>query len=401
MVEDRKLDYENILKRVLTSAKANDFAGYSKFDALNSPLLSVLSLNNKWLRLMYTQTVKQCPANIRPLLGVRKSRNPKGIALFTRAYLFLYEATGNQQYLNEAESLLQWLLDNPSLKQHNLCWGYNFTWQSTLFLQNMFEPNVNVTVFVGEALIHAYRVTKEEKYLEWARSVARFILNDIPVLLEDENELAIAYVLRKVDAVVLNNNALAGAFLIKLWKETGDEELRTTATKLITYTVNRRTEYYAWYYTHPKSKSSITHDNYHTGGILDALIEFFEETGDETFMEVYRKGLEYYRKHLFEPDGAPRWMNDRRYPYDIHGAAQGIITFAKAGRLENIYPEQAGKIAGWTHANLFRPETDDYAYRNGRFMKWNYSLMRWCNAWMTRALGEFLDASLHERGKSS
>jgi hypothetical protein len=25
-------------------------------------------------------------------------------------------------------------------------------------------------------------------------------------------------------------------------------------------------------------------------------------------------------------------------------------------------------------------------------MKWNYSLMRWCNAWMARALGEYKNA---------
>lgn len=382
--------YEELLRDVLNSAQAQDYAGYSKYDALNSPVLRSLSLNNKWLRLLFTQAVKCCPFNIRPLFCVRKSRNPKGIALFARANLSLYEKTGEQSVLQEAESLLQWLLDNPSPYQHNLCWGYNFIWQSTLFQLDAREPNVVVTVFVGEALIHAYRVTRKEKYLDSAQSVSRFIINDVPVLFEDDEQRAIAYVLKKVDAVVLNNNALAGAFLIKLWKETGNIELRAAAKKLITYTVNRRTDYYAWYYTEPRGKSPITHDNYHTGGILDALLEYYEETGEETFVVIYRNGLEYYRDHLFDRDGAPRWMNNKRYPRDIHGSAQGIITFAKAGHHYRMYYEQAEKILAWTQTHLYRPGTCDYAYRQGRFMKWNYSLMRWCNAWMARALGEML-----------
>ena len=107
-------------------------------------------------------------------------------------------------------------------------------------------------------------------------------------------------------------------------------------------------------------------------------------------MDCYLKGLEFYRRELFEPDGAPKWMYNRRYPHDIHGAAQGIITFAKAGRHDAGYRDQAEKCAGWAFKTLYRPESADYAYREGRFMKWNYSLMRWCNAWMARALGELI-----------
>ncbi|MFC1692057.1 hypothetical protein ACFL1R_00965 [Candidatus Latescibacterota bacterium] len=391
-------NHEEILRKVLKSAREKDYTGYSKFDALNSPFLRTLSFNNKWLRLIYTQAVKKSPVNIRPYLGIAKSRNPKGIALFARAYLSLYEKTGDRILLDEAETLLKWLLDNPSPNRRNLSWGYNFIWQNLIFLQDRFEPNVVVTVFAGEALIHAYRITKKKEYLESAISIARFILNDVPVLYQGENERAIAYVLRKVDAIVLNINVLAGAFLIKLWKETDDEEFQTAAKELIAYTVNRRTDYNAWYYTHPNSretgrKSYITHDNYHTGGILDGILEYCEETGDDSLMDVYWKGLAFYQEQLFEQDGAPRWMYNKRYPYDIHGAAQGIITFAKVFRHSHkrVYYDQSAKIDEWVHTTLYRNETGDYAYRRGRLITWNYSLMRWCNAWMARALGETLD----------
>ncbi len=381
-------DTLNILRLVLSAAEEKDYQGYSKFDALNSPFLSALSFNNKWLRFVYTQIIKESPINLRPLFGVKPSRNPKGIALFVRAYLFLYQKTKNPKFLEKGEALIQWLLDHPSPGQAHLCWGYNFIWQSTLFLQNCFEPNAVVTVFVGEALIHAYRATQNEKYLEAARSAGKFIVYDLPVIHDSRDERAIAYVLRKVGAVVLNNQVLSAALLVKIWKHTRESELLDIARRQINYTVNRRTDYDAWYYTDPPGKSLIRHDNYHTGGILDGMIEYFEETGDNRYTQAYWDGLKYYRQNLFEADGAPRWMNDKKYPFDIHGSAQGIITFTKAARHNPSLLPQAVLIANWAIKNLYRQNKHDFAYRQGRYQKWNYSLMRWCNAWMARALSE-------------
>ena len=381
--------YEQVLRDTLQAARERDYAGYGKFDALNSPLLAFLSVRNAWLRFFWIQLIKQCPFHVRPLLGVRTSRNPKGIALFARAYLFLYQKTEESVLRDEARTLIDWLIEHPSPGCANLCWGYNFVWQDVPpFLQASYEPNVVVTVFVGEALIHAYRVTGEARYLEAARSVADFITQDVPVLYESDSERAISYLLTRTDAVYLNIMVLSGALLAKIWKETGDERLRDIAERQVRYTVNKKTDYHAWYYTHPRGKSPIRHDNYHTGGILDGILEYTEETGDEQFMPAYWDGLRYYHVHLFEEDGAPRWMSDRRYPHDVHGAAQGIISFSKAGRYEPEHLAFAGRIARWAVDHLYRPQLHDFVYRKGRLVTWNYSLMRWCNAWMARGLGE-------------
>jgi uncharacterized protein YyaL (SSP411 family) len=173
---------------------------------------------------------------------VTVSRNPKGIALFIRAMLFFFEKTRDQEYLHEAASLLAWLLQNTCPQQPELCWGYNYSWQNTIFLQKENEPNLVVTVFAGEAFLHAYRATGDVAYLDAANSAARFIAYRMPVLFENDEELAVAYVLNKVDAIVINNNALAGAFFTKLWKETHDDNYLNKAEKLLNYTVRRRTE---------------------------------------------------------------------------------------------------------------------------------------------------------------
>lgn len=385
------VDYQKILLDVLASAKNKDYAGFSKFDALNSSVLKFLSFNNPWLRLILIQIVKECPWHIRPWLGVKTSRNPKGIALFVRTYLFLFQKTKDEKYLQEAKILLQWLKDNPSARQKHLCWGYNYLWQDVPpFVQKENEPNCIVTAFVGEAFLHAYRVTSDSRYLTVARNIADFITQDLPVLVDQNEERAIGYLLRKTDSIVLNSQVLSAALLVKIWKHTREKELLDTAIRQMNFTFNRRTKYNAWDYTEPPGKSPIRHDNYHTGGILDGFWEFSEETGDDRYLKGYWQGLDYYQQNLFEKDGAPRWMNDHKFPHDIHGAAQGIISFTKAGRYKKEFRSQAQLIADWTIKHLYREKTQDFIYRQGRFIKWNYSLMRWCNAWMSRALSEML-----------
>ena len=71
------IDYKSILLKTLDSSKKNDFYGYSKFDALNSPLLELISGENKFLRGGFIYLVSRMPINIRPLLFVKKYQQKK------------------------------------------------------------------------------------------------------------------------------------------------------------------------------------------------------------------------------------------------------------------------------------------------------------------------------------
>jgi hypothetical protein len=385
--EDRYLD---ATQRVMAYAEAQCYSGYSKFDACNSPYVRAATLGNKWLRGAAILSVNRFPYNIRPLLGVKKSVNPKGMALFARAYFDLYQATGGEEFLDKGKSCIDWLIKNPSRGYSGICWGYNFDWQSLLFYAPRHTPNCVVTVFAGEALIRAYETTGDASYLGAAQDATRFLLRDLPVLHEDERMKCVSYVPAKVSTAVLNINAILAAFLAKVWKHTKDETYLAEAGKLLEYVIINRTGYGAWYYTTPPGNSPIRHDNYHTGGILDAILEYSDYTGKREHMGAYGEGLSYYRKNLFMEDGAPKWMNDQIYPHDIHGSAQGIITFAKAARIDGRHGEFARKIADWALDNLYDAEKGLFYYQQGRFITHRFTLMRWCNAWMCRALSEMV-----------
>jgi len=71
-----------VARRLLAYCRANNWAGYDPYDALNSSVLHRLpALDTRIVRLLLTQALKRSPVNFRPLLGVLKTQNPKGIAL--------------------------------------------------------------------------------------------------------------------------------------------------------------------------------------------------------------------------------------------------------------------------------------------------------------------------------
>ena len=76
MTEIKKI--QNSLDKVLAFCKSENYSGYNKYDALDSKFLSFLSFGNKWIRLVYSQVVMRFPLNLRPLLFVPKTPNPKG-----------------------------------------------------------------------------------------------------------------------------------------------------------------------------------------------------------------------------------------------------------------------------------------------------------------------------------
>ena len=384
----RPEDLASVCLSTLTRGQRDGYAGYSKFDALESPLVRALSFGWWPFRLLWTQVVTRSPFNLRPLLQVRPGVNPEAPALFARANLDCLEAGLQGPFGDRARTCLDWLLAHDASSvgsYHGRCWGYHHAWQSPGFYQPPHHPNCYMTTIVSGALLHGYRVLERQEYLDAARSAADFILRDLPVFHEDAEEKCIAYVPdMRAQFRVINVNALAAATLAQVGASTGEPELLEQARKLMAYVASQRTPYGAWYYTVDPRQSLVTHDNYHTGMILDALLAYEHATGDTHFHADYDLGLDYYRRELFLLDGAPKWTNARIWPHDIHGSAQGTLTFALAGDLDT-----AERIAAWALDHLYKGD-GDFGYQRGRRVTKRFTLLHWCNGWMVRAMAALL-----------
>lgn len=396
---------------VLDVGRRLDWCGHSKHDALNAPWLERLAGESRLVRLAATQAIMRAPLNLRGLLGVPRTRNPKGVALFARALLARFRVLGEETAASEAKALIDWLLQHSNAEFDGLSWGYPYPWQDVGFFAPRGFPNRIVTANVTDALLDAWETLGHEPYLDAAGEAARFLLESPRTLFETENARCVSYVpSASVSWIVMDVSALSGAAVARYASLRGDQAMVAESGRLVRYVAMKQTKEGAWYYTDPPDDSHITHDNYHTGIILDAILAYGKATGSREFVETYGRGLAFYRQRLFEADGAPRFMSDRRYPYDIHGAAQGILTFSRAhqhlrsgtqreaqGDVEvHGAIDMADSVLRWTIANLFDPDTGWFDYQKTRFFRKRIRLLRWCQAWMAHALGVYMESTSPE-----
>jgi hypothetical protein len=385
-------DITRVLDRVLDTARSADYEGYSKHDALNAPWLERLAGSSRTRRLIATQIVTRSPVDVRPLAGVRKARNAKGIALFARALLTRHRLTGSPTDIAEARKLLDWLITHPSPGFPWLCWGYPYPWQDVGFFAPRHFPNRVVTSFVGQALLDGFETVGDDRYLDAASQAVRFLLEAPKVLVDDGDRRCLSYVPDEtIDWIVMDVSALVGALTARLGVLLGDSGLLDEAGRLIRYVVSRQTAYGAWYYADPPTASHITHDNYHTGFILDAILQYNLATASGEFEDAHRHGIQFYEQRLFDPDGAARIMSDRRYPVDIHGCAQGIITFSIQQRQFGTGAMMARRVLNWTLDNMWNPSSGWFHYQRRRPFPTSIRELRWCQGWMSVALATYLE----------
>ncbi|MCZ6918495.1 MAG: hypothetical protein O7I93_17100 [Gemmatimonadetes bacterium] len=378
----------NLQQDILDVARDVDYEGYSKHDALNAPWLEALASPSRVLRLGVTQMVMRSPVHVRPWLGVRTARNPKGLALFARALLARHRVLRDEASGEQARGLLTWLADHPSSGYEWPCWGYPYPWQDVGFFARRHFPNRVVTSFVVQAMLDGYETLGEDRFLDVATRAVTFLLVAPKTLYEDAGHRCVSYVPdESVTWIVMDVPALAGAAAARVAAIREDDGVMVEAGRLVRYVVSKQTDYGAWYYAEPPSDSHITHDNYHTGFILDAILSYGQCAKSDEFANAYRRGLEFYRERLFESDGAPRFMHDQKYPFDIHGAAQGIITFALAERATGEGRSFSQRVLRWTIEHMYDSHTHWFHYQRRRLYGTRIRLLRWCQAWMAWAIG--------------
>ena len=151
--------------------REHDFAGYDPFDALNSKIFQATPFSNSAAaRLLWTQTVKRSPLNLRAVALVQPEKNSKGIALFALAALANYRRTRTPEAAAEARELLQQLISLRLTRESGIAWGYNFDWQSRVFFAPRGTPTIVPTAFAARAFVEAADAFGDDEYLELAHA---------------------------------------------------------------------------------------------------------------------------------------------------------------------------------------------------------------------------------------
>lgn len=390
--------------RLKSYCETEDYKGWDPYDGLKSKVANALLplKHSAILRLCIIQGFKRCPVNLRRIAMVPKEHNAKGIGLFLQGYCNLYkmiekkgvafkELGTTDEVLRKIRYLADLLLQMRSDKMfpgkfHGACWGYNFDWQARrLFLFPAHTPTVVATNFCATALMEAYEVTHDKRYLKVALSAARFIIEDLHRS-EYKDGFLFSYSKLPGNDTVFNASILGSRLLSYCYKYTGNETYKQLARKSIVACCAGQEEDGSWRYGMlPVQK---WRDSFHTGYNLDGLIAYQENTGDNSFDENIAKGFDYYINHFFLDDGTPKYYDNQTYPIDIHCPGQLFVTLSRLHKF-GAFRQTAAKVLQWTIDNMQDPNGYFY-YQLKPGMSSKIPYMRWSNAFMFSALSFYL-----------
>ena len=372
---------QNCIEEMLSYIELADYAGYDPYDALNSPLIRCIGAKNKWVRVGATHLIRRSPVNLRPLFGIQKDHNPKGIGLFLWGYSRLYALTKEQRYLERIDYILSLLEQLQSKGYSGNCWGYNFDWQSWTFMRPKGTPTVVNTSFIGHALLDCYELTGRRQALDMAIPIKAFILDDLH---RSGSNGMFCFSYTPVDTEAVHNaNLLGASILARLIRYCDDDKLKSAALASLEYSMRHQRDDGSWFYADTNIQGWI--DSFHTGFNLQAIRYILDAGLAAKHREAYLKGVEYYAENFFLEDGTPKYYHDRIYPIDIHSPAQAICFFSREG---NEYQDLTDRIVNWMLQNMYSGKGFFY-FRKGRLLTNRISYMRWSQAWAFHALTEY------------
>jgi hypothetical protein len=336
----------------------NDYQAYDVFDGLNAKFLRPLTFETNLLRTVLQQGVRRFPVNLRPLLGVPRSRSTKGMGFLARGFIRLHQATGDKIWGQKAESALQWLTENESKGYSGACWGNHFDYQSRTFYLPKGVPTIVWTSLIGHAFLDAYDHFGEERYLRVAISGCEHILRDLQTFAE-EDSLCISYI-PKQNKQIHNANTLGASLLARTYAHTRNESYRKLAEMAIRYTARHQRANASWYYGEAANLHWV--DNFHSAYVLDCFKHYISATGDDRFDTALSRGYEYWKNTFFLGDGTPRYYDYKTMPIDIQCSSQAIDTLVFFSDRDPESISLACRVAKWTIDNM-QDRTGYFYYR--------------------------------------
>ncbi len=365
------------LVNLVNYIEKENYLGYDPYDGLMSPLFKLPVLrSNKKIRFLAQQFIKRFPFNLRPFLGIKKGLNPVTLGLCIQGYTYMLKIYPEKQkeIQNKIEKLigkLELLIPNGF---HGACWGYDFDWEARYASIPAYQPTVVATGIITNALFQHYKETGSSRAFKLCESAAQFVLNDLNRTYDSSNN-SFCFSYSPFDSqAVFNASMKAVRLLVQVYSVTKNELLKDTARSAALFVMKHQREDGAWIYSTSKAGKWI--DNYHTGYVLDCLMDYQTCTGDNSFSGNLERGLRFYLKNFFLPYSQPKFYDNNPFPVDCTAAAQSLLTLTLFGE-KNI----AERVAVFMTNNMQR-EDGAFYFRKYKTHTEKTSFMRWSNAWM-------------------
>lgn len=372
---------------ILTAyVERESYRGFDPYDALLAPIASHFPFNRPLARIGFTQIMRRLPFNLRPVLGIPGGLNPKGLALFLSGYAIQPAASVPDHREERIRLLVRLLRENRSPGFDRPCWGYHFPWQNRNQLYPAHTPTIVNTGFAGHALLDAHAATGDPRLLAMADGSARFILEDLPRVIDEGGRLCLGYT--PLDrSRIFNSNAIGASFLARIGSIRDRGEWLRSARRMMNYVAEHQSPDGSWVYGEAPSQNWI--DLHHTAFILESLCRYRSCSGDRAFGPVLEKGTDYFLRTFFREDGSASLWHDRPFPKDIHAFA--AVSALSAASQDDTVRSRRRSLIRWLVTHMQDP-SGFFHYQTHRFYRIRIPYMRWSQAWAFYGLSAALAA---------
>lgn len=383
---------ESSLKKLMDYIESERYKGYDPYDILNSFI--PFNVFAKYTQALAIQIHKRNYINLRPMMGIRKEYNPKALGLILQAYSHLYGMKQDIRLKYKMEFVFTKLLEIASKNYNGYCWGYNFAWTNPAKVVPKNHPNIVVTSFAGKGIFEYYKATGDTKALEILNSIARYILEDIPI---SRNNCGICFSYSDIlKDCCFNASLLAAEFLAMLYSLTSEDKYLSHAKLAVDFVLAYQKPDGRWNYS--IDLNTMREDNqidFHQGFIVEALrnIIFLCRIEEKSYIEALLKGADFYVRNQVVNGTRMKYRYPKEYPVDIHNQSQAIITFSELGVYDIKYIKCAEEILIWTIMNMQQPDKGYFYYRKGKHYVNKIPYIRWSESWMFLALAVYLKKS--------
>lgn len=380
------------LNKLISYIEDEEYRGYDPYDILNSFI--PFSLFGKYGQSIAIQAGKRIPYNFRPLIGIKKEYNPKGIGLLLNGYSILYKMQQKSEYLEKAQLLFKLLKELANPGYSGYCWGYNFVWANPVKKLPKYYPSVVVTSFVIKGIYEYYNITNDEEAIDLIKSASKYILNDIPVT-KNENGICFSYT-DIIKDTCYNASLLAAEVLAINYALTGNIELKERALSAVNFVIAYQKDDGRWNYSIDlNSNKEDEQIDFHQGFVIESIrnILMLTKITDSKYRDSILKGAKFYYFEQVVDGIILKYRWPKIYPIDIHNQAQAIITFSNLTIYDEKYMEYAKSILIWTIKNMQNKENGSFYYRKRKYFENKTPFMRWGQAWMLMAFSALLKNS--------
>ena len=375
---------DETIRKCLTLVERAGFESFDPFDALTSPLVYRITRKASIAQRLAIQINRRSPVNFRPILGIRQKRHPMALSHMVRAYVLLSQFNRNALYHKHINDLLDCLQTMAIGRTEQVGWGLDYPYATRFARVDANTPNLFTTVNVANSFLEAAALFGKHEWIKTATHAAGFIIEQLGFVEEGDSIWFRYYPGQNIP--VFNVTALMAAFLTRLSSLTHQTFYDSIISRACLFLAKWQNQDGSWFYARERNGEWI--DGFHTAYVLQSLRSVYSLRPTSSIQDSLNRGLVFYKAHLLNADGLPKYYSSSTYPIDSQNCAQALETLTE---LSIDYPEcldLASKAFITSRKFLFRDRGDEgyFILSRGRVLTNRLYSLRWAQAPMIVAM---------------